>query len=205
MRTESGQLLACATPQAWTDVAVRNQDLLLLDHANCEKKAAASTLSLLFQYGERYPELQEILSRLAREELRHFEQVTRLLRRRGIPHRPLSAARYAEGLRRHARRHEPGRFTDLLVIGAFIEARSCERFQALVPVLDAELSEFYRGLAAAEARHFSLYIHLAEKYGDEGVTGRIREFADIEAGLIHAPDDQFRFHSGSPAQVASAD
>ncbi|MFI4921940.1 MAG: tRNA isopentenyl-2-thiomethyl-A-37 hydroxylase MiaE, partial [Gammaproteobacteria bacterium] len=120
------ELLACATPKAWVKAAVRNLDTLLIDHANCEKKAAATAMNLMFRYGERLPDLQDGMSKIAREELRHFEQVTRIMRRRGIPYRPLTAARYAEGLRKHLRKPDRERLTDLLVIGAFIEARSCE-------------------------------------------------------------------------------
>ncbi|MDE2139580.1 MAG: tRNA-(ms[2]io[6]A)-hydroxylase, partial [Gammaproteobacteria bacterium] len=188
----AGHLLACPTPRAWLDAVPRQQDLLLLDHANCEKKAAATAFSLMFQYGDRYPELQEPLSRLAREELRHFEQVTRLMHRRGIALRPLSAARYAAGLRRHARKHEPERLADLLLVGAFIEARSCERFTALSTVLDAELADFYASLAGAEARHFSLYLGLAQRCGGDAVDGRAAVFAEAEQELIESPDRQFR-------------
>lgn len=194
----AGHLLACPTPRAWLDAVPRQQDLLLLDHANCEKKAAATAFSLMFQYGDRYPELQEPLSRLAREELRHFEQVRRLMRRRGIALRPLSAARYAAGLRRHVRKHEPERLADLLLVGAFIEARSCERFAVLAPLLDDELAEFYCGLAAAEARHRSLYFGLAQRYGGDAVYGRATVIAEAEQELIESPDQEFRFHSGAP-------
>jgi len=150
----------------------------------------------MFEYGDRHPQIQETLSRLAREELRHFEQVNRLLQRRGIQFRPLSAARYAGGMRRHARKHEPERLVDLLLIGAFIEARSCERFQALTSVLDAELAELYRGLEAAEARHLNIYLKLAKHIGGDAIQERCRLFADVEAGLITEIDKEFRFHSG---------
>ncbi len=169
-----------------------------MDHANCEKKAAATALNLMFRYGERQPELQESLSKLAREELTHFEQVTRIMRARGITHRPLTAARYAEGLRKKLRKGEQERLTDLLVIGAFIEARSCERFAALVPLLDEELAAFYRGLHAAEARHFKLYLGLAEKYGVGDMAERVPVFREVEAELIGSEDGEFRFHSGVP-------
>jgi len=192
-------LLACPTPKAWVKAAVRHLDILLTDHANCEKKAAATAMNLMFRYGERLPDLQDALSKLAREELRHFEQVTRIMRRRGVAYKPLTAARYAEGLRRHLRKHEPQRFTDLLVIGAFIEARSCERFEVLVPVLPEDLAEFYRGLHAAEARHFQLYLGAARRYGTEGVDERVKAIAAAEAELIRSEDEVFRFHSGVPS------
>ena len=199
---EINRFLACPTPPEWIVAASVNQDILLLDHANCEKKAAATALNLMFQYGDRDPALQENMSRLAREELRHFEQVTRLLRKRGIGSRPLGAARYAAGLRSHVRKREPERLIDLLIIGAFIEARSCERFEAVTAVLDPDLADFYRGLAAAESRHFGLYLALAEQRGGNTVNSRISEFAAFEADLIRHPDDSFRFHSGIPAQTA---
>ncbi|HEX4299568.1 MAG TPA: tRNA-(ms[2]io[6]A)-hydroxylase [Gammaproteobacteria bacterium] len=192
-------LLGCQTPAAWLKAARGQQELLLVDHANCEKKAAATALNLMFRYGERLPELQEALSRLAREELRHFEQVTRIMRARGIVHRPLTAARYAEGLRKKLRKGEQERLTDLLVIGAFIEARSCERFAALIPELDEGLAAFYRGLHAAEARHFKLYLGLAQKYGVGDVAERVPVFREVEAELIGSEDGEFRFHSGVPA------
>lgn len=192
-------LLGCATPKAWVAAARRQQELLIVDHANCEKKAAATALNLMFRYGERLPDLQEALSKLAREELRHFEQVTRIMRARGIIHRPLTAARYAEGLRKRLRKKDQEQFTDLMVVGAFIEARSCERFAALVPELDEELSSFYRGLHVAEARHFRLYLGMAEKYGVGDVAERIEVFREAEAELIRSEDKEFRFHSGIPA------
>jgi tRNA-(ms[2]io[6]A)-hydroxylase len=192
------ELLGCATPKGWLAAARRQQDLLIVDHANCEKKAAATALNLMFRYGERLPDLQEALSKLAREELRHFEQVTRIMRARGIVHRPLTAARYAEGLRKRLRKGERERFTDLLVVGAFIEARSCERFGSLIPVLDEELAGFYQGLHAAEARHFRLYLGMAEKYGAGDVAERVEVFREAEAELIKSDDKEFRFHSGVP-------
>jgi len=193
------ELLLCATPAEWVAAAPENLDILLVDHANCEKKAAATAMNLMFRYGERLPDLQDGLSKLAREELRHFEQVTRIMRRRQITYRPLAAARYAEGLRRHLRKREPERLTDLLVIGAFIEARSCERFRALLPVLEDDLADFYRGLRAAEARHFQLYLGMAQKYGAGDVEDRVEVIAGVEAELIRSGDKLFRFHSGMPA------
>jgi tRNA-(ms[2]io[6]A)-hydroxylase len=192
------ELLGCPTPKAWLRAARGQQELLLVDHANCEKKAAATALNLMFRYGERLPDLQEGLSKLAREELRHFEQVTRIMRARDIVHKPLTAARYAEGLRKKLRKGERDRLTDLLVIGAFIEARSCERFAAVVPLLDEELAAFYRGLHAAEARHFKLYLGMAEKYGTGDVAERVEVFREAEAELIGSEDKEFRFHSGIP-------
>lgn len=190
--------LPCATPEAWLEQAVQHQDLLLIDHAHCEKKAAASALNLLYRYMDR-PELLDRMSRLAREELRHFEQVLALMRARGVVYGPLSSARYAAGLREGVRREEPGRLVDTLIVGALIEARSCERFARLAPLLDAELGKFYRGLLASEARHFQSYLALAERYSDGPIDDRVEGFRVRERELIESPDRELRFHSGPVA------
>ncbi len=187
--------LLCATPQAWIDTALAQQDILLIDHAHCEKKAASTALNLLYRYPDR-DKLLYRMSRLAREELRHFEQVLKIIHQRGIQYKHLNAARYASGMREHARKQEPYRLIDTLIIGAFIEARSCERFAAIAPLLDAELHKFYVGLLHSEARHFEHYLQLAELYSDADITPRVQLFAKVEQQLILEPDSEFRFHSG---------
>jgi tRNA-(ms[2]io[6]A)-hydroxylase len=195
--SEISELLLAPTSEAWVDRAVQELPVLLLDHANCEKKAASTALSLMF----RYPQMDKLtwrMSRLAREELRHYEQVQKILADREIPFQHLKPARYADGLRKHLRSRDPARLVDLLVIGAFIEARSCERFSLLAPRLDGELGSFYSGLLAAEARHFRQYLALASELDGEGVMDRVEFFAPIESALCTDPDPQFRFHSGTP-------
>ena len=135
---EIAEFLGCKTPDGWVQAALADLETLLLDHKNCEFKAASTALSLMAKYNT-HVDLINLMSRLAREELVHHEQVMRLMKRRKIALRPLSAGRYASGLRSVVRTHEPVKLVDTLVVGAFIEARSCERFEALVPHLDAEL------------------------------------------------------------------
>jgi tRNA 2-(methylsulfanyl)-N6-isopentenyladenosine37 hydroxylase len=194
--------LQSATPDKWFDVACEQWQVLLVDHANCEKKAASTALSLIFTYSEDRV-LTEKMSRLAREELRHFEQVQRLMSELNVPFQRLSPARYAESMRKVMRRDEPGRLIDLLVCGALIEARSCERFVRLAPRLQSPLKEFYVGLAASEARHHVLYLRLAEQRSNPDRNAdwkqALAKFAAIEAELATSPDPQFRFHSGLPA------
>jgi tRNA-(ms[2]io[6]A)-hydroxylase len=152
-----------------------------------------------------YPEdvdLSQRLSRLAREELRHFEQVQEKMTELGVPFRRMSPSRYAEGLRKAVRREEPGRRLDLMLVGALIEARSHERFVGLIPRLGAPLGEFYAALAAAEARHAGLYLRLAarsEHRGADELRERLDRLAGIEAELATQPDGEFRFHSGTPS------
>jgi tRNA-(ms[2]io[6]A)-hydroxylase len=195
--TDPGRLLHAPTDPKWFELAEARFGELLLDHANCEKKAASTALALMFAYPEDF-ELANRMSRLAREELRHFELVQRQLVALGVPFRRLSPSRYAEGLRRRLRRDEPGRQVDLLLCGALIEARSHERFLGLVERLPEPLAGFYDSLAAAESRHAGLYLRLAAR-GGAPVAARLSELADVEAELATAPDEEFRFHSGTPA------
>ena len=191
--------LGAPTPEAWYSAALADEAVLLLDHANCEKKAASTALSMVFRY-ERHGELVARMSKLAREELRHFELVQAIMNRRGIPWRPLSASRYAGGLRDVVRSGEPDRLVDLLVCGAFVEARSCERFAGLVGRLDDELNRFYGRLLKSEARHFEVYLALASDFvAPEALQARIDAFRAVEAALVTEPDAVFRFHSGPPA------
>ena len=182
----------------WIEAALANQALLLIDHAQCEKKAASTAMSLMYRYVDR-PLLLIKMSQLAREELLHFEQVVKLMKERGIPYRHLSASRYADGLRQHVQRDDPQRLVDMLIVGAFIEARSCERFARLIPHLDIELAKFYRSLVKSEGRHYEDYLMLAQRFADGPIESRIAFFADRERELIETPDETFRFHSGLPA------
>ena len=110
----------------------------------------------------------------------------------------MSASRYAAKLLKHSRKDEPGALVDRLIVGAYIEARSCERFAKIAPLLDDELHKFYLSLLKSESRHFSDYLKLAEDYSDDDITERVRYFSDIEAHLITSKDKEFRFHSGIP-------
>ncbi|MHA3904862.1 tRNA isopentenyl-2-thiomethyl-A-37 hydroxylase MiaE [Castellaniella sp. WN] len=196
--------LPCPTPEAWVRTALTQQDVLLLDHRNCELKAAATAMSLIARYGQD-AELSMALSKLAREELVHHEQVLRILRRRGIELRPLTASRYASGLRATVRTHEPAKLVDTLIVGAFIEARSCERFAALVPHLDEDLAAFYAGLLQSENRHYQGYLRFARRFGEaRDVERAVLRIRAAERELIESPDAEFRFHSGCPAGGAAA-
>ena len=188
------------TPDAWLDEATRRLPEMLLDHANCELKAASTALGFLYRYPDRTP-LAQRMSRLAREELRHFEQVRSIMDDMEIPFERLTASRYAGGLREAVRHEEPYKLLDMLLIGALIEARSCERFAKIAPRLPERLGKFYGGLLASEARHFEHYIAFAKSecgLAEEEVEARLEELKALEAKLITEPDDEFRFHSGSP-------
>lgn len=203
--SEIKDFLGCETPQEWLELAAKpeSQLILLTDHAHCEKKAASTAMTLMFRYVDR-SDLLNKMSRLAREELIHFEQVLALMEARGHRYDHMSPARYAGGLRTTVRTSEPGRLIDVLIIGAFIEARSCERFAALAPSLDEELAKFYRSLLKSEGRHYQDYLQLARDYAGEPIDDRIEHFRQIERELILAEDDEFRFHSGRPSAALIA-
>ena len=194
------EFLDTPTPDAWLDVASERLPEMLLDHANCELKAASTALGFLYRYPDRTA-LAQRMSRLAREELRHFEQVRSIMDDLEIPFERLSASRYAGGLRDAVRHEEPYKLLDLLLIGALIEARSCERFAKIAPRLPEKLGRFYGGLLASEARHFEHYIAFAKSecgVDEAEIDTRLAELKVLEAALVTEPDDEFRFHSGPP-------
>lgn len=237
--------LQCPTPQAWIDEAVKPENLaiLLVDHANCELKAAQTAMLLLRRYAvdkesgeallawlkpfedfvyrkvgdgdfsqhvnlskrlisksnfEHGDELIDKMVLLIKEELHHFQQVWDIMQDRGVAYENLTAARYARGLMKKVRTHDPAKLPDTLICGAYIEARSCERFAKLAPHLDDELNKFYISLLRSEARHFQDYLSLAQKISKEDITERIKMIGEKEAELISSDDIEFRFHSGVP-------
>ena len=193
------EFLPCPTPASWLEAALQNQDLLLIDHANCEKKAAATAMNLIYRQVDK-PDLLKIMARLAREELLHFQQVLDIMTERDSDYRRLGPSRYAGKLRQHIDHKQQGGLIDILLIGALVEARSCERFEKLVPHLDERLSRFYRGLVRSESRHFHDYLKLARKYAEFDLAPRLDFFRAIERNLVISKDRQLRFHSGVPSE-----
>jgi tRNA-(ms[2]io[6]A)-hydroxylase len=197
------EFLTVDTPAAWFQAAADNLPVLLMDHANCEKKAASTALSMMYRYIE-YPHLLQKMSSLAREELRHFEQVLELMTDYGIVYEQINSGRYAQGLHQLVSKTEPRRLVDVLICGAVVEARSCERFAGLGQVLPEKVSDLYRSLLNSEARHFREYLALAEEVnhqsgGYEEFGARVNDFLAADAELVTTADSQLRFHSGVPA------
>ena len=191
--------LGSRTSQAWINQALKNLPLIIQDHANCEKKAAGTAMNLMFRY-ESAHDLQCKLAQLVREEMLHYEQVIGIMRERGQQWQHLSAGRYAKGMLKHKRTYEPAAMVDVLIIGAFIEARSCERFAALAEVInDARLAKYYRYLLKSESRHFKDYLALAQSLSEEIIEERVMLFKEVESELMSSPDEELRFHSGTPA------
>jgi tRNA 2-(methylsulfanyl)-N6-isopentenyladenosine37 hydroxylase len=198
-RATDRSILKAPTPRAWVDAALGDLPTLLVDHANCEKKAASTAMALIFAYPEDRS-LSVALSRLAREELKHFEQVERLMKKLDMPYQRMKPGRYASELRKLVRTHEPKRKLDLMIVHALIEARSCERFRLLATKLkDAAVRDLYEQLERSEARHFELYLNFAEReFEAEEIAERLELIATREAELATSSDSELRFHSGPP-------
>jgi len=195
-RATDRSILKAATPKAWVHAAIGDLPTLLVDHANCEKKAASTAMALIFSYPEDRA-LCVALSRLAREELKHFEQVERLMRKLDVPYQRMKPGRYASELRKLVRNHEPKRKLDLMVVHALIEARSCERFRLLAKKLPEQVRELYEQLERSEARHFELYLDFAAReYDEEEIAERLEIISTREAELATSADKELRFHSG---------
>jgi tRNA-(ms[2]io[6]A)-hydroxylase len=191
--------LAAPSSAAWLEQAIARPDLVLIDHAHCERKAAGAALQLMFRYPAE-PGLGERLSPLAREELEHFEQVLAQLAGRGLALRPLPAPTYGARLSAAVRREEPMRMLDSYLVAGLIEARSHERMALLAAHSpDGELRALYGELLASEARHFGLYWLLAEeRFGREATVERLERLAQVEVEALTGDlgaADQVRMHS----------
>ncbi|WP_434926649.1 tRNA isopentenyl-2-thiomethyl-A-37 hydroxylase MiaE [Shewanella sp. HL-SH2] len=244
------EFLGCETPNSWIEHARQPQQLtdLLIDHCNCELKAAQTAMMMVRKYAidkssanilkiwakpyedfvysqardanaflnrdvkknditnelvanHRLSISADLLSKmikLIKEEFHHFEQVLQIMTTRGIDYSNMRAGTYAKQLISHVRTHEPLTIVDKLIVGAFIEARSCERFAKIAPHLDDELGKFYISLLRSEARHYQDYLSLAQDVAGEDISDRIAYFRVQEGALIMADDTEFRFHSGVP-------
>lgn len=169
----------------WLNQVDRHLEEILIDHAHCEHKAAATAMSLFGAYIENQA-LCEEMTRIVAEELEHFHMVLDLLKRRNIVFRKLPPGNYGRELNKLVRGNEPGRAVDRLLVAGLIEARSCERFSLLAKhVQDNELTDFYSSLFESEARHHTTYVKLARDFAkDSVVKERLNELAAAEAAII---------------------
>lgn len=174
-----------STNPEWVKVAKENVDLILIDHAHCEKKAAGTGFSLLSHYPDKV-EIQFFMTELITEEIEHYRRVMEIISARGKVLTRDKGDEYARELISHISKNEPERLLDRLITAALIEARSCERLKLLGENLeDPHLREFYTELAHSEAEHFVTFIKLAKNFFDEEtVKIRTEFFADIEAGIV---------------------
>lgn len=184
------------TSSAWVEQAISNLDIILLDHSHCERKAAGVALNFMFAYPSNTKMVRE-LTKIAQEELEHFELVNQWLERRNIPLAPLQPPPYGAGLKAQVRPQKPYKLLDSLLVTGLIEARSHERLGLLATHCpEPELAKFYRGLMASEARHFGTYWVLADTYYDrEIVMQRLDELAIVESEILATLHPEPRIHS----------
>lgn len=194
--------LAAPSRDDWLRQALDNLDEVLVDHAHCEKKAASAALNFIFRYPE-HADMLRSLSSLAREELRHFEQMLSVLQARDIPFCRQKPSTYGGRLMKAARTQEPERMMDLMLLASLIEARSCERMKLLAeafqpngPRPDPALARLYSGLLASEARHHHVYVDICNTvFGREQTAARLKALAEHESCVISEPDPFTRMHS----------
>jgi tRNA 2-(methylsulfanyl)-N6-isopentenyladenosine37 hydroxylase len=179
-----------ATDPRWVQNAETDLGRLLSDHAHCEIKAAQNALSLVARWGGEYPSIVEPLGALAKEETEHFELVHRELIARGYSFAPPAADPYVVELRArpHALADSAPPLLDRLLVAALIEARSCERFRLLASrAQDPELARMYHELMASEARHYRLFVALAESVFDsDAVSARLAALSASEATIARS-------------------
>jgi len=179
--------LELPTDPRWVDIAQKNIQDILIDHAYCEQKAASSCISLIVQYPDR-DKLVAMLTPVVAEEWSHFEQVIRQLTKRGYslgrPRKDAYVEALIKVLRTGGNREE--QLLEKLLMNALIEARSCERFKTLWKNIgDPELAEFYYELMVSEAGHYKNFLLLAKEYNDPTkVEIRWRELLEQEAEIV---------------------
>ncbi|MGF1675061.1 MAG: tRNA-(ms[2]io[6]A)-hydroxylase [Rivularia sp. (in: cyanobacteria)] len=189
-------ILKQPTNPAWVELAISNLEAILLDHSQCERKAASAAINFMFRYPSNGKMVKE-LTKIAKEELEHFEQVNQWLEKRNIALRPLTPPPYGAKLKAQIRPTEPNRFLDSLLVSALIEARSHERLGLLaIHCPEPDLAQFYKGLMASEARHYGIYWVLADTYYDrEIVMQRLDELSIAESEILATLYPQPRIHS----------
>jgi tRNA-(ms[2]io[6]A)-hydroxylase len=186
-------MLLSATPRAWVTQAIERFDEVLIDHAHCEKKAAAQALSLLSAFPQE-PGLARAMARLAHEEAGHLAQVLALMEGRGLELGRDTGDPYARALQAQVRQPARDRLLDRLLVSALIEARSEERLRLLSENLpERELRDFYARLAKAESGHGALFLRLARRSSPE-CEERLRELSREEARLVAALPQRAAIH-----------
>jgi tRNA-(ms[2]io[6]A)-hydroxylase len=177
------------------------EQFIYIKEGNWQDLAAKNKLSKSIIPKSNSPYGQELIDKmvlLIKEELHHFYQVLEMMDKYDIAYKHITPGRYAKGMLKHVTTHEPETLIDKLICGAYIEARSCERFAKLANLVDKDLGDFYLSLLRSEARHYQDYLTLAEDIAGRDIQERIDYFGNVEAELILSLDGDFKFHSGTP-------
>jgi tRNA-(ms[2]io[6]A)-hydroxylase len=189
--------LKLPTDPRWVDIAQKNINEILTDHAYCEQKAASAAISFIVQYPE-YPELVDAMSDLAREEMEHFQMVHDQIKKRGLKLGYERKDDYVKKLRQFFKGGDRvHQLTDNLLLAAMIEARSCERFRVLSEgIEDPELKTFYAELMKSEAMHYTMFLKFAREIGGAvmDVDKKWQDFLSYEAKVIATFGKTERIH-----------
>lgn len=189
--------LKLPTDPRWVDIAQKNINEILTDHAYCEQKAASAAISFIVQYPE-YPELVDAMSDLAREEIEHFQMVHDQIKKRGLKLGYERKDDYVKKLRQFFKGGDRvHQLTDNLLLAAMIEARSCERFRVLSEgIEDPELKTFYAELMKSEAMHYTMFLKFAREIGGAvmDVDKKWQDFLSYEAKVIATFGKTERIH-----------
>jgi len=180
------------------------ETLIYKREGNWRELAAKNTLTKSVIPKSDSPYGQDLINKmvlLIKEELHHFYQVLEMMDHYGVEYKSITPSRYAKGMLKHVKTHEPDTLIDKLICGAYIEARSCERFAKLAPYVDKKLGDFYLSLLRSEARHYQDYLALAQSISSEDITCKVKHFGQVEAELISSTDNDFKFHSGIPLSL----
>ncbi len=188
--------LSSLTSDEWINLALSNPIEILIDHAHCERKAAGVAIQLMFRYPSE-PNLAEVLSPIAREELEHFEKILYFLKELGYPLKALKPPPYGAELAKNIRKEEPFRMLDSFLLAGLIEARSHERLSLLA--LNSSNKSFktlYESLLESEARHFGVYWKLAQtKFSKAETFMRLEELSKLESEILSGIPFAPRVHS----------
>ena len=177
------------TDPRWVDIANKNLEEVLIDHAFCEQKAASNAISIIVQY-PKYTDLVKDMTAICMEEMQHFDMVHQKLLDRGLKLGFERKDPYVNDLSKYLKKNADGskenHFVNQMLFAAMIEARSCERFKILSENLnDKELKKFYKELMESEARHYTTFLKYARKYSTTiDVKKKWKEFLSFEAELM---------------------
>lgn len=189
--------LKLPTDPRWANIAEKNIEEILTDHAYCEQKAASSAISFIILYPEK-TELVEAMAELSREEMEHFQMVHERIVQRGLalgkPRKDEYVRQIMDFFSKNVSREQ--RLTQNLLIAALIEARSCERFRVLSEnIEDKELAEFYRKLMVSEANHYTMFLKFARQYGNrEKVDEMWQSLLTYEADVMRSLGKEEKIH-----------
>ena len=177
--------LKCKTDPQWIKAVMADFDAFLIDHAANERKASTLAMSLVVHYPDKDDIVREMID-LAMEEMAHFREVIKIMLKRGLQQIPDKTNFYIGSFMK-AMRKDPKHFLlDRLLMFSIVEKRGAERFGLVGEALtELRIKDFYQRLAAAEYRHYELFISLAHNYyPKQTVKKRLDELLVVEADIV---------------------